>query len=219
MNPNQCLFSLDYYTQPNFLILDPFQGRGTTAITSLYLQRRFIGFEINPTSYNNTKEVIRNNMNVSEDDWDIHLGCGCEMKELEGESEIIDAVFTSPPYYNHAEPYSDNPLDLCNMKVEEFDEKIDLMFSNLTRLVKKSDYKKKIFHPAIFVVGTARKGQDGILDMSFTFQAIAKKWGWKLWDQVFVELNNPHLCTSLQRNFELKFVQKNYESQLCFVRF
>ena len=44
MNPDQIVFSLDYYTRPNDLCLDPFNGRGSTAITSLYLQRRFIGF-------------------------------------------------------------------------------------------------------------------------------------------------------------------------------
>ena len=222
MNPQQCLFSLDYYTQPGWTIADPFNGRGTTAITSLYLKRKFIGWEINPTSYKKTKEVIRDHMNVSEDDWEIHEGCGCEMDAVKDQSEILDAVFTSPPYYWKAEPYANSendPRDLCNMSIEEFDSKIDEMFGNLSRLLKKSDYKKKIFHPAIFVVGTARKSDLGIQDMSFSFQAIAKKWKFTLWDQMFVKLNNPHLCTSLQRNYELKFVQKNYESQLCFVKF
>jgi DNA modification methylase len=201
------------------LILDPFNGRGSTAITSLYLQRRFIGFEINKTSLNKTKEVITNHLDVTDDRWTIHEGCGCEMKELESESEIIDAVFSSPPYYNKAESYSDDPRDLCNMSIEEFDQKIDQMFGNITRLIKRSDYEKKIFYPIIFVVGTSRKGRDGIQDMSFTFQQIAKSHGLKLWDQLFVELNNPHLVSSLQRNYEHKFVQKNYESQLCWVKF
>jgi ParB family chromosome partitioning protein len=93
MNPDQAVFSLDYYTNPNDLILDPFQGRGTTAITSLYLERRFVGFEINKTSLDKTKQVIQNNIDVSDDRWNIYEGCGCEMKELESESEIIDGVF------------------------------------------------------------------------------------------------------------------------------
>ena len=219
MNPDQALFSLDYYTSPKDLILDPFQGRGTTAITSLYLQRRFVGFEINEISLNRTKEVIRGHLDVSEDDWDIHSGCGCEMKELEGESEIIDGVFSSPPYYNKAESYTDDPRDLCNMSVDEFDEKIDQMFSNISRLIKPSDYEKKIFKPIIFVVGTSRSGRHGIQDMSFTFQEIAKRNGLTLWDQMFVQLNNPHLISSMQRNYEHKFVQKNYESQMTWVKF
>ena len=219
MNPDQVVFSLDYYTNPNDLILDPFQGRGTTAITSLYLQRRFIGFEINRSSMDKTKEVIRNNLDVSEDRWDIYDGCGCEMKELESKSEVVDGVFSSPPYYNKAESYTDDPRDLCNMNIDDFDERIDLMFSNIKRLIKRSDYEKKIFHPIIFVVGTSRKGKNGIFDMSFTFQQIAKNHGLTLWDQMFVELINPHLVSSLQRNYEHKFVQKNYESQLTWVKF
>ena len=219
MNPDQIVFSLDYYTRPNDLILDPFNGRGSSAITSLYLERRFIGFEINQTSLKKTKEVITNHLDVTDDRWTIYEGCGCEMKELESESEIIDAVFSSPPYYNKAESYSDDPRDLCNMSIEEFDQKIDQMFGNITRLIKRSDYEKKIFYPIIFVVGTSRKGRDGIQDMSFTFQQIAKSHGLTLWDQLFVELNNPHLVSSLQRNYEHKFVQKNYESQLCWVKF
>ena len=219
MNPDQIVFTLDYYTRPNDVILDPFNGRGSSAITSLYLERRFIGFDINQASLNKTKEVITNHLDVTDDRWTLYEGCGCEMKELESESEIIDAVFGSPPYYDKAESYSDDPRDLCNMSIEEFDQKIDQMFGNISRLIKRSDYEKKIFYPIIFVVGTSRKGSDGIQDMSFSFQQIAKKHNLKLWDQLFVELNNPHLISSLQRNYEHKFVCKNYESQLCWVKF
>ena len=141
------------------------------------------------------------------------------LKELESESEIVDGVFSSPPYYNKAESYTDDPRDLCNMSVDDFNDKIDLMFSNIRRLIKPSNYELKIFHPIIFVVGTSRKGKDGILDMSFEFQRIAKNHGLTLWDQMFVQLNNPHLISSLQRNYEHRFVQKNYESQLTWVKF
>ena len=219
MNPDQALFALDYYTNHGDLVMDPFNGRATTAITSLYLQRRFIGYEINPVSYKRTTEVLTNNVDASSDDWTLYQGCGCEMKELESESEILDAVFSSPPYYLKAEQYNDIDGDLCNMDIEAFDEKIDQMFGNISRLIKKSNYEERIFHPIIFVLGTARDGKKGIFDMSHTFQTIAKKHSLTLWDQMFVQLNNPHLCTSIQRNFELKFVHKNYESQMVWVKF
>ena len=219
MNPDQCKFSLDYYTNPGDLICDPFNGRGTTAITSLHLNRKFIGFEINPISSKMTKEVIESHMDVSQDEYQIIDGCGCEMKELEDKSEILDGVFSSPPYYRNAESYSDDPKDLCNMGVEAFNERIDLMFKNLSRLIKRSNYKEKIFHPVIMVVGTARDAENGILDMSYEFQRIAKDHGFTLWDQMFVELNNPFLVCSIRRNHEFRFVQKSYESQLCWVKF
>ena len=218
MNPDQCMFSLDYYTQPNDLILDPFNGRGTTGLTALHMGRRFIGFEINPISSKRTKEVIQKHVEVPDSQWELIDGCGCEMKHLEGQEEVIDAVFTSPPYFNNAEPYSDDPKDLCNMEVPEFEERIDLMFSNISRLIKQSSYKKKEFHPIIFTVGTARTPQ-GILDMDHSFQTIASRHGLSLWDKMFVQCVNPHLVCSLQRNFEFKFVHKNYETQLTWVKF
>jgi len=219
MNPQQALFSLDYYTREGDLILDPFQGRGTTAITSLHLNRRFIGFEINKLALDRTSEVIRKNMDVPEDHWNIYEGCGCVMQELENQSELIDAVFTSPPYYLKAEPYSKDPRDLCNMTVEEFDQKIDELFRNLSRVIKTSDFKKRKFYPIIITVGTARNGANGILDMDCSFQNIAKRYSLTLWDKLFVQTVNPHLVTSIQRNYELRMVHKNYEVQMVWMKF
>jgi hypothetical protein len=62
---------------------------------------------------NKTKEVIRKNLEVSEERWDIYDECGCEMKELMSESEVINGVLSSPPYYNKAESYTDDPRDLA----------------------------------------------------------------------------------------------------------
>mgnify|MGYP001179872061 FL=1 len=220
MNPEHSRFALDYYTNPDDLILDPFNGRGTTAFTALHLNRKFIGFEICNKSYKLTKDAVEKHIDVSEGDFELIKGCGCEMKEFEGQGSFIDAVFSSPPYYLNAEPYaSESPLDLCNMGIEEFDSRIDLMFKNLKRVIKKSDYKKKIFHPIMMVVGTARDAENGIQDMSFTFQKLAKKHGLILWDVMHLELNNPHLVCSLNRNYEFKFTHKSHETQLTWVRF
>lgn len=219
MNPEQALFSLDYYTSEGDLVCDPFNGRGTTAITALHLKRKFVGYEINPVSFNKTREVITNNLDVDADEWNLHEGCGCDMKEFRNDAEVLDAVFTSPPYYLNAEAYSDDPRDLCNMGLDEFHSKIDQLFGNLSRLIKRSNYAERIFKPIIMVLGTARDGKNGIHDMSFNFQTIAKQHGLTLWDMMFVELNNPHIWTSLQRNYEFKYVHKNYESQLVWVKF
>lgn len=219
MNPQQAAFSLDYYTRPGDLILDPFQGRGTTAITSLHLNRKFIGFEINQLSLNRTSEVIRKNMDVPDDYWNIYEGCGCSMKELENQYECIDAVFTSPPYFLKAESYSKDPRDLCNMTIDEFECKIDELFRNLHRVIKISNFKKREFYPIIITVGTARNGKNGILDMDCAFQNIAKNYGLTLWDKIFIQTVNPHLVTSIQRNYELRMVHKNYEVQMVWMKF
>ena len=219
MNPDQALFALDYYTNPGDLICDPFNGRGTTAITSLHLQRKFVGWEINPVSYQRTREVLTNNVASSSSEWSLHEGCGCEMSEVRNDAEVLDAVFTSPPYFNKAEPYSKDPRDLCNMDMDGFLSKVDVLFENLSRLIKRSNYKERVIKPIIMTLGTSRDGENGIQDMSFHFQSIARNHGLTLWDQMFVELNNPHVWTSLQRNYELRMVHKNYETQVAWVKF
>ena len=219
MNPEHARFAIDYYTNPNDLILDPFNGRGTTAFTSLHLNRRFIGFEINDKSYQLTTDAVNNHIDVSDGDFELIKGCGCEMKAFEGEGRFVDAVFSSPPYYLKPEPYSDDKRDLCNMSIEEFDSKIDLMFKNLSRVIKRSNYKEKIFHPVMMVIGTARDAENGIHDMQYSFQSLAKKHGFTLWDSMYVELNNPHLVCSIKRNYEFKFTHKSHETQLTWVLF
>ena len=92
-------------------------------------------------------------MDVPGTSWNIVDGDGCEMAYLKDQSEIIDAVYSSPPYYRNAESYSDDPRDLCNMSIDQFDERIDLLFSNLKRLMKRSSWEDKKFYPVIFVVG------------------------------------------------------------------
>jgi DNA modification methylase len=219
MNPEQCRFSLDYYTREGETILDPFLGRSTTAITALHMNRKVIGFNIDHHATIKTKQVIRKNMDVPESDWKIYEECGCAMESLKDESEIIDCVFTSPPYYLKAEPYSDDHRDLCNMSVDQFNNKIDQMFGNLKRLIKTSSFEERKFYPILITVGTARDGKNGILDMNCAFQNIARDHSLTLWDQLHLQTNNPHLITSIQRNYELKMVHKNYEVQVCWMKF
>jgi ParB-like chromosome segregation protein Spo0J len=219
MNPDQCSFSIDYYTDPNYLVCDPFSGRSTTAITSLYLQRRFIGFGIDEQANQKTRDVINKHMTVPNENWNIIDGDGCEMEYLKDQSEIIDAVYSSPPYYRGAESYSDDPRDLCNMSIDQFDERIDLLFSNLKRLMKRSSWEDKKFYPVIFVVGTSRLGKNGIFDMTHSFQRIAKDHDFIFHDQMFVQLNNPYLSSSLERNYRNRYIHKSYESQIVFIKY
>ena len=219
-NPDQARFSIDYYTRPGHLVCDPFNGRATTAITALHLQRRFVGFEINALSARKTREVITTHMEVEDSSWTLYEECGVEMESLRNESGILDAIYTSPPYFNFAESYdTEDERDLSNMPLPKFLEKIDILFGNISRLIKTSNYKERVFKPIIMTLGTARDGENGILDMSYHFQTIAKSHGLTLWDQMFVEVNNPFAWSSHQTNYNLGFVTKNYETQVAWVKF
>jgi len=141
------------------------------------------------------------------------------MNELLNQSGCIDAVFTSPPYDLKAEPFSKDTRDLCNMKVDESDQKIDELFGNISRVVKISKFKKREYYPIMIIMGTARNGNNGIMGMECSFQNIAKRHSLKLSDKLFVQTVNPHLVTSIQRNYGLKMVHKNYETQMVWMKF
>ena len=47
-----------YSSKPGDVILDPFMGNGTTAVACIKLNRKYLGFEINP----NAKEIINQNI-------------------------------------------------------------------------------------------------------------------------------------------------------------
>ena len=97
--------------------------------------------------------------------------------------------------------------------------KIYRNFQELYRLIKVSDFKKKIFYPVIFKVGTGRLGSKGIIDMDFEFQQAAKSAGFHVWDKVINELNTPWGAVNWERNYMNRYVQKNYETNIVFVRF
>ncbi len=58
--PNELVEKLlKYSSKENDLVLDPFMGNGTTAVACIKLNRKYVGFEINP----NAKDII--DMNIS----------------------------------------------------------------------------------------------------------------------------------------------------------
>ena len=219
MAPNQCLFSLEYYTEEGSIILDNFAGRHTTAICSLHLNRRFIGFEINQINVDRAGAAITHHLCVDKSMYQLHCDDGIEMKALQDKAMVIDAVFTSPPYYKQAEAYTDNPFDLCNLDFDDFNQKMDVCFSNYSRLIKVSDWSSKKIHPVMLVVGTARDGKKGILDMDYEMQKIARRHGFVLHDKFFNIVHNPYLATALGRNQKSKYVNKNHETTLVFAKF
>ena len=98
-------------------------------------------------------------------------------------------------------------------------ERMQEHFIRLHRLIKTSNFEKKEFYPVITKVGTGRRNTGGIIDMDLEFQLAAKKAGFTLWDKVFNELHSPWGSVNWERNYLNKYVQKNYETNLIFVKF
>jgi ParB/RepB/Spo0J family partition protein len=219
-NPNHCAFLIDYYTRPGATVLDPFVGRGSTAIAALMLKRNFVGMDILPEIVEHNKEVMTDYLDVPSVAWSVRNEDGVPLKSLLDSGEQVDAVITDPPYYEKAEVYSDNPKDLCTLSRSEYMEKLAVFFGNLRQVVKPSTIgTEKEIHPAIFKVGSYRRGKLGLVDMAIDFQAVAENCGWVVWDKSFISLNSALQSLTFQRNYASGYVTKNYETILVFVWF
>jgi DNA modification methylase len=214
-NPDLYLFLLKYYTKENDLILDPFMGRATRPLISCLANRRYVGYDISQKTVDLNEKMLSEKFPMTEL---INLKCGdgTVLEEYNDNENVFDAVITCPPYYD-AEKYGGEIDDLSHLSYHEFDNKIDILFKNLYRLIKKTVFGEE-FHPVIFTIGTLRKGKDGIVDMDYIFQEIARRNGFILWDKVFVKLNTPSAGFVFRRNYAYHYVVKNYETNLVFVK-
>ena len=88
------------------------------------------------------------------------------MVEYATAENMIDLFINDIPYIFSTEKYTDDPRDLCNLpKLEDFYERVEVMMKNMKRLIKKSNYSQKIFHPIVMKVGSQRKRELGLFDM------------------------------------------------------
>ena len=105
------------------------------------------------------------------------------------------------------------------MSHNKYMELIKRNFQECYRLIKKSNWEEKVFHPVIYKVGSGRRGKYGITCMDFDFQLIAREIGFVLHDKIINQLNTPFGAINCHRNYINKMVQKNYEVNLVFCRF
>ena len=211
-------FLITYYTPDNGIILDSFSGRATIGLASLATDRKFVGYDSNKNNIDKTREVMEQNFN--KDDFQLFHSDGVLLEEFNDKSEYFSGVVEDPPYILKNERYNkDNDIDLSNCDKEEYMERMQEHFIRLHRLIKTSNFEKKEFYPVITKVGTGRRNTGGIIDMDLEFQLAAKKAGFTLWDKVFNELHSPWGSVNWERNYLNKYVQKNYETNLIFVKF
>tara|TARA_B100000214_G_C23969256_1_gene629264 strand:+ start:302 stop:994 length:693 start_codon:yes stop_codon:yes gene_type:complete len=65
MNPEVSDFFIKNFTKKNEIVLDPFMGTGTTGMSCIKYQRKFIGIELVEDYYNYAKDRFKNNGNIS----------------------------------------------------------------------------------------------------------------------------------------------------------
>lgn len=212
-------FLINYYVPEGGLVLDQFMGRATTCFATLCSRRRFIGYDVDIKNVRKTEEIIDAYLPDFKDKCQLFHSDGTSLEELEDRSDYLDGCCCDPPYIAQNERYTSDDRDLSNMNYKQYINRMDHNFKQLHRLIKRSNFDRKEFYPVIFKVGTGRRGEKGICDMSCEFQYLAKSNGFVLWDLFYNQLNTPWAAVCWERNYINKYVQKNHEANLVFVKF
>lgn len=133
---------ISMFTKKGMIVLDPFNGVGTTVVASNNLKRKCIGIDLSK-KYCKLAEKRIKDLNINKDE---QIICGDSLKVVPNLEGKIDYCVTSPPYHNilknngqglrakknekrsgsrlGVEYYSDNKRDLGNQK--SYDDFLDL---------------------------------------------------------------------------------------------
>ncbi|MDN5331255.1 MAG: hypothetical protein PWP45_480 [Tepidanaerobacteraceae bacterium] len=137
------------YSNEGDIVLDPMVGSGTTLIETKLLNRRGIGFDINPDSV----ELTRKNLDFDTDnkyEQLVKVGDVRNLKEIFDNS--VDLIITHPPYLNIIK-YSNGRIegDLSNISdVKKFCTELEKGIVELYRVLKEDKY-------CAILVGDTRK--------------------------------------------------------------
>lgn len=127
------------YSREGDVVLDPMVGSGTTLIETKILNRRGIGYDINPESV----ELTKRNLNFEGDfKYEQVVKVGDVRNLIELENQSVDLIITHPPYLNIIK-YSNGKLegDLSNISsVEKFCIELEKGVIELYRVLKEDKY-------------------------------------------------------------------------------
>ena len=188
-------------------------------LASLYHKRRVVGIDCNQENVAKLQEVCSKYFPDQHDDFELHHADGVALNKWKDQSEVFHACISDPPYVMKAEDYGCSDWDIGKLDQDDYLRRIGELFGNLSRLIKTTDYDSRTFHPIILKVGSGRRSSGGIVDMDFEFQRIAREHKLVLWDKVFNKLENVWGNLNAVRNYKHGYVQKNFETNLCWVRF
>ena len=148
---------ISLFTHEGELVIDPFVGSGTTLVSGTDLNRNVLGFDLSPdyVAVSNMRVKELESLNPSKQ-IAIQDDALCVDKYLEPES--VSLVMTSPPYSNllnrkrtnksrrteereneqylKIEQYSQNPLDLGTMELDEYIDVMGDIFKRILPLLK-----------------------------------------------------------------------------------
>jgi hypothetical protein len=142
------------------------------------------------------------------------------LEEYGDQQDIWDLVTCDPPYIFNAETYGADPRDLCLAKdLESFNNRMEGCLRNLKRLIKPSSFSKKEFHPIVMKVGSARRGETGLIDMATELEIIGRRLGLVLHDKVINVLDSQWGMFNVSRCIEHRYTVKIHETNLVWVKY
>jgi len=220
MCPEMSKWFINFFSKEGDLVLDNFAGRGTNLIAAAYEGRRVVGYDLSRKNLQLIESVCLEHTRIKGDELTLHHSCGVELVEYERYQDLFDLVLTDPPYIYGAEQYGNDERDLCLIKdLDDYNAKMERCLLNLKRLIKPSDFKRKIFHPIILKVGSGRRGTTGLVDMATELEIIARRVGLTLHDKIFNELKSAYQSYNLGKCIENRYTVKSHETNLVFVKY
>ena len=219
-HPDHSAYFINYYSKVGDTIADVMAGRGTNLLVGAALGRKVVGYDLSPQNLKAVRSACLEHTEIDPEDLVLHHSDGVELKEYEGQESIWDLVTFDPPYILNAENYGEDPRDLCNIKdLDKFNDKLEECLLNLKRLVKQSSFAAKRFHPIVIKVGSARRGDAGLIDMATEVEIIARRIGLILHDKVINVLDSQWGMVNTSRCLEHKYSLKIHETNLVFLKY
>jgi ParB family transcriptional regulator, chromosome partitioning protein len=219
-HPDHSAYFINFYSKEGDTIADVMAGRGTNLLVGAALGRKVVGYDLSSQNLDAVRSACLEHTDIAPEDLVLHHSDGVTLKEYEDQESIWDLVTFDPPYILNAENYGDDPRDLCHIKdLDQFNSKLEECLLNLKRLVKQSSFEKKKFHPIVIKVGSARRGQTGLIDMATEVEIISRRIGLVLHDKIINVLDSQWGMVNTSRCLEHKYSLKIHETNLVFLKY
>ena len=219
-HPDHSAYFINYYSKEGDTIADVMAGRGTNLLVGAALGRKVVGYDLSSQNLEAIRSACLHHTSIDDGDLTLHHSDGTVLEEYEDQQDIWDLVTCDPPYIFNAETYGADPRDLCLVKdLEPFNNKMECCLRNLKRLIKPSSFSKKEFHPIVMKVGSARRGETGLIDMATELEIIGRRLGLVLHDKVINVLDSQWGMFNVSRCIEHRYTVKIHETNLVWVKY
>lgn len=219
-HPDHSAYFINYYSKEGDTIADVMAGRGTNLLVGAALGRKVVGYDLSLHNLEAVRSACLEHTDIAPPDLVLHHSDGVTLKEYEDQESIWDLITFDPPYILNAEYFGDDSRDLCHIKdLDKFNSKLEECLLNLKRLVKQSSFDEKRFHPIVIKVGSARRGETGLIDMATEVEIIARRIGLVLHDKVINVLDSQWGMFNVSRCINNRYSVKIHETNLVLLKY